>query len=201
MSNSKNGKGLKGKDLITIGIFSAIYFVINFAFMLMGGIHPVLWMLMPGFIAVFAGIPFMLMTAKVQKPGAVFLMGLITALIYFATGQFTLVILISMASTCILAEVIRGMTKYDSFKGNSASYVIFSLGMVGSPLPIWLFKADFLAQITEQGMPADYVSAVEALSSNAMLVVLFVAPIIGGIIGAFLAKGLFKKHFIKAGIV
>lgn len=201
MSNSKNGKGLKGKDLITIGIFSAIYFVINFAFMPMGGIHPMLWILMPGFIAVFAGIPFMLMTAKVQKPGAVFLMGLITALIYFSTGQFTLVILISMASTCILAEVIRGMTKYDSFKGNSASYVIFSLGMVGSPLPIWLFKEDFLAQITEQGMPADYVSAVEAFSSIAMLVVLFVAPIIGGIIGAFLAKGLFKKHFIKAGIV
>ena len=57
--------------------------------------------------------------------------------------------------------------------------------MVGSPLPIWLFKADFLAQITEQGMPADYVAAVEALSSNAMLIVLFVAPIIGGIIGTF----------------
>ena len=158
-------------------------------------------LLMPGFIAVFAGIPFMLMVAKVQKLGAVFLMGLITALIYFATGQFTLVILISMASTCILAEVVRMVTKYNSFKGNSIAYVIFSLGMVGSPLPIWLFKADFLAQITEQGMPADYVAAVEALSSNAMLIVLFVAPIIGGIIGAFIARGLFKKHFVKAGIV
>jgi len=156
---------------------------------------------MPGFIAVFAGIPFMLMVAKVQKLGAVFLMGLITALIYFVTGQFTLVILISMASTCILAEVVRVVTKYNSFKGNSIAYVIFSLGMVGSPLPIWLFKADFLAQITEQGMPADYVAAVEALSSNAMLIVLFVAPIIGGIIGAFIARGLFKKHFVKAGIV
>ena len=88
----------------------------------------------------------------------------------------TLVILISMASTCILAEVVRAVTKYNSFKGNSIAYVIFSLGMVGSPLPIWLFKADFLAQITEQGMPADYVAAVEALSSNAMLIVLFVAP-------------------------
>lgn len=201
MSNVNMDNKLKGKDLITIGIFSAIYFVINFAFMLMGGIHPVLWMLMPGFIAIFAGIPFMLMASKVQKPGAVFLMGLITALIYFATGQFTLVILISMASTCILAEVVRGFTKYNSFKGNSIAYMIFSLGMVGSPLPIWLFKADFLAQIMEQGMPADYVSAVEALSSNAMLIVLFVAPVIGGIIGAFIAKGLFKKHFVKAGIV
>ena len=186
MSEVSTDKKLKGKDLITIGIFSAIYFVINFAFMLLGGIHPVLWMLM---------------VAKVQKPGAVFLMGLITALIYFATGQFTLVILISMASTCILAEVVRMVTKYNSFKGNSIAYVIFSLGMVGSPLPIWLFKADFLAQITEQGMPADYVAAVEALSSNAMLIVLFVAPIIGGIIGAFIARGLFKKHFVKAGIV
>ncbi len=48
----------------------------------------------------------MLMVAKVQKLGAVFLMGLIPALIYFATGQFTLVILISMASTCILAEIV-----------------------------------------------------------------------------------------------
>ena len=41
MSNANTDKKLKGKDLITIGIFSAIYFVINFAFMLMGGIHPV----------------------------------------------------------------------------------------------------------------------------------------------------------------
>ena len=56
MSEVSTNKKLKGKDLITIGIFSAIYFVINFAFMLLGGIHPVLWMLMPGFIAVFAGI-------------------------------------------------------------------------------------------------------------------------------------------------
>ncbi|MBC8544735.1 MptD family putative ECF transporter S component [Bianquea renquensis] len=201
MSDVSMDKKLKGKDLITIGIFSAIYFVINFIFMLMGGIHPVLWMLMPGFIAVFAGIPFMLMVAKVQKPGAVFLMGLITALIYFATGQFTLVILVAMASTCILSEIVRGITKYNSFKGNSIAYVIYSLGMVGSPLPIWLFKKDFLAQIAEQGMPLDYVSAVEALSSNAMLIVLIVAPIIGGIIGAFIAKGLFQKHFVKAGIV
>ena len=48
MSEVSTNKKLKGKDLITIGIFSAIYFVINFAFMLLGGIHPVLWMLMPG---------------------------------------------------------------------------------------------------------------------------------------------------------
>ena len=78
------GKVLKGRDLINIGIFTAIYFVIQFVFMLCGGIHPALWVFMPALDGLFAGIPFMLMCAKVQKPGAVVIMGLIVALIYFA---------------------------------------------------------------------------------------------------------------------
>ena len=73
--------------------------------------------------------------------------------------------------------------------------------MIGSPLPIWLFRERFLAQITEQGMPADYIAALQALSSNGMLIVLVIAPIIGAVLGALIAKALFKKHFAKAGIV
>lgn len=169
--------------------------------MLSGGIHPILWILMPGSIALLTGIPYMLMAAKVQKPGAVFLMGLITGLIYFATGQFTVVILISMVLGCGLAELIRYLTKYNTFLGNSLSFILFSYGMVGSPLPIWLFKKSFLAQIREQGMPADYVSSVEILSSGRMLIVLFAAPLIGAVIGIIIARALIKKHFAKAGIV
>ena len=75
------------------------------------------------------------------------------------------------------------------------------LGMVGSPLPIWLMREDFLRQITEQGMPADYVNTLAALSSNSMLVVLFLAPVVGAIIGGFIARAMFRKHFEKAGLV
>ncbi len=205
MSQSSNGKSkektLKGKDLITIGIFSAIYFVINFIFMLLSGLHPLLWILMPGLIALFSGIPFLLMCAKVQKPGAVLLMGLITGLIYFATGQFTVVILITFVLGCGLGELTRFLSHYGGFRGSIAAFVFFSLGMTGSPLPIWLMRESFLAQITEQGMPESYVTALEAASSPAMLAVLFAAPIIGAVIGAWLAKGMFRKHFEKAGIV
>ena len=67
MSGSVQRRGMSGKDVITVGIFSAIYFVINFAFMLLGGLHPLLWILMPGFIALFTGIPYLMMCAKVQK--------------------------------------------------------------------------------------------------------------------------------------
>lgn len=201
MSAANNGKVLKGRDLITAGIFSALYFVINFAFMLLSGLHPLLWILMPGLIAIFAGIPFLLMCAKVQKPGAVLMMGLITGLIYFATGQFTLIILITFVIGCGLGELFRACTRYGSFRGNSLAYVGFSLGMIGSPLPIWIMRADFLTQISAQGMPADYVSTLEALSSNAMLAVMVLAAVIGAVLGVFLSRGLFKKHFSKAGMV
>ncbi|MDR1541779.1 MAG: MptD family putative ECF transporter S component [Clostridiales bacterium] len=192
---------LKGKDLITIGIFSAIYFVINFVFMLMGGFHPIMWVLMPGLIALFTGIPFMLMAAKVQKPGAVFLMGLIVGLIYFITGQFTVMILITFVIACGAAELVRHIAKHGSSKGNTAAFVCFSLGMVGLPLPIWLMRDSFLAQIAEQGIPAVYISALEALISPVMFAVLFAAPIVGAMIGTFITRSLFKKHFEKAGIV
>ena len=201
MSKTNNGKMLKGRDLITVGIFSAIYFVINFAFMLMSGFHPMIWILMPALIALFTGIPFMLMCAKVQKPGAVILMGLITGLLYFVTGQFTVVILVTFVVGCGLGEIARAVTKYNSFKGNTISFALFSLGMVGSPLPIWIMRDSFLTQITEQGMPADYVATLEAVSSPAMLIVMVVAPVVAAVIGAVIAKGMFKKHFTKAGIV
>lgn len=201
MSQSTNGKMLKGRDLITVGIFSAIYFVINFIFMLMSGFHPMIWILMPALIALFTGVPFMLMCAKVQKPGAVILMGLITGLLYFVTGQFTVVILVTFVIGCGLGEIVRAATKYNNFKGNTISFALFSLGMVGSPLPIWIMRDSFLTQITEQGMPADYVATLEAVSSLAMLVVMVVAPLVTAVIGAWIAKGMFKKHFTKAGIV
>ena len=201
MSEPMKRRGMSGKDVITVGIFSAIYFVINFAFMLLGGLHPLLWILMPGFIALFTGIPYLMMCAKVQKVGSVLLMGLITGLIYYVTGQFTVVILVSFVLACGLAELTRGLTHYRSMAGNLVSFVLFSVGMAGSPLPIWLMREDFLRQITEQGMPADYVNTLEALSSNVMLVVLFLAPVVGAIIGGFIARAMFRKHFEKAGLV
>lgn len=197
---------LKGKDLITIGIFSAIYFVINFIFMLAAALHPIMWILMPGFIALFTGVPYMILASKVQKAGAVLIMGLISGLIYYATGMFTVVILITFASACVLAELIRLATKYKSFTGNSISFALFSVGMIGSPLPMWLFKESFFEQISVQSgqggiISGNYLSILSGLATDDMLVVLILAPVVLGVIGALIAKALFKKHFVKAGIV
>lgn len=194
-------KKLTGRDLITVGIFSAIYFVLNLAAMITGFV-PVLWLLLPGVAGILTGIPFMLMESKVRKPGAILIMGAITALLYFVTGQFTVLLLITFAVACILAEVYRAITKYDNnFIHMTISFIIFCYGMLGSPMAIWVYKDSFLAQIQQNGMSAEYVQSLSGLISTPMFIGLCVSPIIGGLVGAMIAKGLFRKHFRKAGIV
>lgn len=201
MSTNHKSKGLKGRDLISIGIYSAIYFVINFACMLISGFHPLIWILMPALIGLLGATPYMLMCSKVKKPGAVLIMGLIVGLIYFVTGQFTIYIMIAFVIGCVLAELFRYLTTYGSFFGNTLAFAGFSLGMIGSPLPIWVMRESFFAQITEQGMSQDYVDTLAAVSSNGMLVVMIVATVLCALAGAAISKGLFKKHFAKAGVV
>lgn len=155
MSTQKNGKLLQGKDLISIGIFSAIYFVLNFICMLLSGLHPVIWIL---------------------------------------------ILLGTFLAACLLGELIRFLGGYKSFLWNAAAFAAFSLGMTGSPLPIWIMRESFLTQISEQGMAESYVSTLRALSSQGMLVVMIVAPVIAAFVGAWIANGMFHKHFKKAGI-
>lgn len=191
---------LTGRDVITIGIYSAIYFALNFVAMITGFV-PFLWICLAGTTAILTGVPFLMMAVKVPKPGAVLIMGLITALLYFVTGQFTVLILITMLIACVLSELYRYFTKYDlKFIHLTIAFILFSYGMTGSPLALFIYRDSFLAQITET-MSADYVAAISSYITAPMLILLLVSPIIGGFIGALIAKGLFHKHFKKAGVV
>mgnify|MGYP000955235970 FL=1 len=196
---SQNRK-LTGKDVIAIGIYSAIYFVMNFAAMMTGFI-PLLWILLAGTAAILTGIPFLLMAVKVPKPGAVLIMGFITAFLYFITGQFTVLILITMLIACVLSETYRYITKYAlKFRNLVVAFILFSYGMVGSPLALFVYRESFLAQISET-MSRKYVVAISSYITTPMLILLLVSPIVGGLLGALIAKRMFKKHFEKAGIV
>ena len=196
---SQNRK-LTGKDVIAIGIYSAIYFVMNFAAMITGFI-PLFWILLAGTAAILTSIPFLLMAVKVPKPGAVLIMGFITAFLYFITGQFTVLILITMLIACVLSETYRYITKYAlKFRNLVVAFILFSYGMVGSPLALFVYRESFLAQISET-MSRKYVVAISSYITTSMLILLLVSPLVGGLLGALIAKGIFKKHFEKAGIV
>lgn len=200
-SNDQKPRGLKGRDLVTVGIFTALYLVVNFACMLLSGLHPYLWVFMPALDGLLAGIPFMLACAKVPKFGTALIMGMVPSLLYFVTGMFTPLILGMMLAACLIAEGIRAATRYGSFLGNAFAYAVFGFGMCGSPLPLWVFHDSFVAQIAAQGMGADYLATLETAANPVMLVAMFAATFIAGLVGAYIARGMFKKHFEKAGLV
>ncbi|MBU5228219.1 MptD family putative ECF transporter S component [Clostridium senegalense] len=200
MSNLKTNK-LQTKDLVTIGIFTAIYFVITILVMILVAIAPVIWLLYPGILAVVCGVVYMLLTAKIEKTGPVFIMSTITGIIYLVTGECTWVILATYVVTGLIAEVIRSSFGYKSFKGNLFSYCVFSLGMIGSPLPLWLFHDSFIQSIIEMGMDPSYVEKISTMVSGWSFIGMIIVTIICAIIGGFIGKSMLKKHFQKAGIV
>ena len=69
----KNENKLKGRDLINIGVFGAIYFVILFAVAMLGMI-PIFLPLLSVLVPIVGGIPFMLFLTKVKKIGMIFIM-------------------------------------------------------------------------------------------------------------------------------
>ena len=82
MENNK----LKVKDLVNIGVFSAIYFIISMLVMALAMFSPVFWLAWPAMSGIICGSLYVLLSAKVTKKGVAFLMAVITGIIYFAWG-------------------------------------------------------------------------------------------------------------------
>lgn len=192
---------LTGKELINIGIYTAILFVLSFAAMLTS-IIPALWIILPGTTALFTAIPFALMNLKVRKPLAIIIMGAIVALLYFVSGQFTVLLLITFAAGCLISELVRFLFHYkDSMLSLTISFAAFSYGMAGSPLPIWIYEEAFFRQIAENGMSEEYIAALQNFTSLPALIIMLVSPVIGAVLGMQITKLIFRKHFKRAGII
>ena len=50
-------------------------------------------------------------------------------------------------------------------------------------------------------MGASYLATLETAANPTMLIAMFVVTFIAGLVGAYVARGMFKKHFEKAGLV
>ena len=77
---------LQGKDLINIGIFAAIYFVVVFAVSMLGVI-PIFIPLLDVLVPLIGGIPMMLYFSKIKKFGMLTISGLLEGVLMLLTGM------------------------------------------------------------------------------------------------------------------
>ncbi|MBQ9155894.1 MAG: MptD family putative ECF transporter S component [Eubacterium sp.] len=188
---------LKGRDLINVGIYSAIYFVILMAVAMLGMI-PIFLPLLSVMVPILGGIPFMLFLTKVKKPGMIFIMAMIMGIMMLLTGMGPWPLL-TCAIAGILAELVVKSGQYKSAGKAVLTYGVFSMWIWGNYLPLFTDYEGYFAQRESYGQA--YIDAVQKLMPLWMAPVLLIACLVCGLIGGLLGRALLKKHFEKAGIV
>ena len=188
---------LKIKDLVTIGVFAVIYVVIIFALGMIVFL-PVLYLVYPALLGIVSGTVIMLFMAKVQKPWAVLILGMLTSVFMMVEGNTYLLIIHSFV-VMLIAELIRRVGNYNSFKYNMLSFAIFNTWICGSLMQMLWAREKYIEIAMVMG--EEYVNALIKLVTYPNMALVYLGAILGGLIGANIGRILLKKHFIKAGIV
>ena len=193
MNNTK----LKGKDLINIGIYVAIYCVIMTAVAMLGFI-PIMMPMLCVLVPLIGGIPMMLFMTKVNKFGMITIYAMIVGLFLWVTGMGYWPFIFGIIFGFI-ADKIAQSGNYKSSQKTMISYAVFCLVIFGNFIPL-LINADAYF-VTRQSFGQAYITELSAIMSHTWLApALAAATLICGLIGAGIGKALLKKHFVKAGI-
>jgi energy-coupling factor transport system substrate-specific component len=194
----EKSKKINAKDLINVGIYTALYLVVFFVVGMLTAIpilYPALFVIWP----IVTGIPFMLFLTKVEKPGMISIMSLILAVFWFMMGYtwigFTFFLVFGL-----LSEIFFKAAQYKNFKLITIGYWIFSCGGLGAPANIWLAGDDYMTSIREH-MGDQFTDQLIHYMPWWMVIVAFGLLFIGSVIGALLGRKMLKKHFQRAGIV
>ncbi len=199
----KNKKSsIKIKDFISIGVFTAMYFImVAISALLVVFILPgYSYVFIPVVSALLSGTIFMLMAAKVPRFGAITIMGSIMGIFFFIMGRFPGALFICIGISFI-ADLVAYIFKYKSKVGLLVSYLIFSFSTIGPVLPMFFFSNIYIEQLLEQGRDAAYIEGAFASISQSTFVLLTIGIFAAALIGGLFGQRMLKKHFKKAGIV
>lgn len=192
----KNENKLKGKDLINIGIYAAIYCVIMTCISMLGYI-PIMMPLLAVFCPLVGGIPMMLFYTKTKKFGMITIMSVIIGIYLWVTGMGIYPAIFGVVFG-FLADLVAKSGGYKSFAKTVLSYGVMCLMTFGNYLPLFIDREGYFASREKFGQ--EYVDALGGIMQNWMIPVLIIASFVFGVLGALLGKALLKKHFVKAGI-
>jgi len=195
MSRESSSK-LSMKDIIIASVLGVICIAIRFLFMILGGILPVAWFASHMFDAIFIGPVYMLIVAKTRRTGPVFVISLVTGIIFISAA---ISIVVSEIIAGILAELALRKGKFENKFWIMISYVIFSFGFIGDFYLLWFHKESFL-KYSENFMNAEYLDALSRLVSVPTMIFIIASILIGSLAGGFLGFKLMRKHCVKAGV-
>lgn len=187
-------------DLISIGIFTALYFVcVCVATLVSTLIAGAGTIFLPAVAALICGPVFMLSVARVGKFGGITVMGVVIGLFLFVSGHFALSFVASVVFP-LAGDLIARIGNYRNRATILIGYVVFCYGLTGPILPLWFMKDAYVASLEARGKSAAYINDLFSQISVGSFFVAMAAILVCGLIGGWFGQRILKKHFVKAGI-
>lgn len=193
----KNENKLKGKDLINIGIYAAIYCVIMTCIAMLGYI-PIMMPMLAVLCPLIGGIPMMLFYTKVKKFGMITIMGIIIGIYLWVTGMGIWPAIFGVVFG-LLADLVAKSGGFQSAAKTVLSHGVLCVMLFGNFLPLYIDREGYFASRQEFGQ--EYIDSLGNIMQPWTAPAIIIASFIFGVLGALLGKALLKKHFVKAGIV
>lgn len=188
---------LQAKDLITVGIFTALYFALYFLAGMMAFV-PFLVVVAPLIDPLVTGIPFMLFLTKVKSFGMVTIMGTLLGILFFFGMQNWTSLPIGFACG-LVADLILKSGQYRGWKTSVIGYAVFSEWAISAVIPIFFMRDAYFSRIRESWGDA-YAGSLLAMTPEWLLGVMIAMIAVGAVGGAYLGRAVLRKHFKRAGI-
>lgn len=189
------------RDLVSIGVFGALSLLIFFVVGGIAGLTVVGTVANIPIVCFFTSIVYLLLAAKVKKPGTFLIMGTINVLPGLMAAN-VLGVIGSIAGWAV-AEAVATRVGYANRRGLVAAYITgCTLQSALYTLPIYLSATQYLSErqeilrLTDETM-AQFV----ALFSGPMYAGMVALTIATSLAGALISLKVMKKHFERAGIV
>lgn len=189
----------QAKDLINVGLFTVIYFVLGCCVAIPIGFVPIFLPVLGALWTLITGIPFMLFSTRVQKFGMVTLMAILSGILMGLTGMGYWGVPMG-AIFGILGDLIMKSGHYKSASRNILGYAVFSLWMIGTYVPMYFMVQESYENFVK-GFGEEYAKRVMSVMPFWSLILVIAGIFICALLGGLLGKKLMKKHFVRAGIV
>lgn len=159
----------------------------------LGALIPIGQVLGPFYIPIICGIPFMVFVTRVQRFGLIFAMGVIIGLLFLLTGQSWVATVLAVVLG-LAADLIARAGQYRRWPLLVASYVVFAIMGIGMVVPLFFQRAATIA-LMQSRHAAEWVNQIIRLTPPWLFYVMILMLAVGAVIGAYLGRAVFRKHF------
>lgn len=196
MSKKKNSKVLKG--LIRIGIFSALWIVVDFLVAFTIGFFAPIMVVMPCILGVIGGIIYMVMFSKLEIKGGIVISSALLGVCLFTMAPYGMMFFCTLAGG-IIGEILMAVIGKDKFVGKAVGSSMALLGLaLGEYIPVICMREAYTALYADETFGSGPVlEKVMNAVNGPIAILLLIVTVLCTFLGCFIGNKIVKKHFEK----